>query len=108
MGRLSPDYPKTAFLRLHILIAISEDGAVRLRRIQRWKFVLALMLVVTFARPVMAQKKRFINWNSLKNPVLSYPNWSVKDTAMVYRDGHVLCLFLRLLPGAGTSEIACR
>jgi len=29
----------------------------------------------------------FIDWKNLRNPVLSYPNWSVKDTAMAYRNG---------------------
>ena len=37
----------------------------------------------------IARKKPFIDWNDLKNPVLSYPNWSVKDTAMVYRNATV-------------------
>jgi hypothetical protein len=60
---------------------------------QRWKLVLPLMLALSFARPVMAQKKHFIDWNSLKNPVLSYPNWSVKDTAMAYRNGRFYVFF---------------
>jgi hypothetical protein len=29
----------------------------------------------------------FIPWKSLHNPVLSYPNWSIKDSAMAYRGG---------------------
>jgi hypothetical protein len=59
----------------------------------RCKLVLALMLAVSFARPVMAQKKPFIDWNGLKNPVLSYPNWSVKDTSMAYRNGTFYVFF---------------
>jgi hypothetical protein len=29
----------------------------------------------------------FIDWKNLHNPVLSYPSWSIKDSAMAYRDG---------------------
>jgi hypothetical protein len=68
---------------------------------QRWKFVLALMLVVSFGRPAMAQKKRFIDWNDLKNPVLSYPNWSVKDSAMAYRNGTFYVFFSAFYPDRG-------
>lgn len=59
----------------------------------RWKLVLALMLAVSFGRPAMAEKKPLIDWNGLKNPVLSYPNWSVKDTAMAYRNGTFYVFF---------------
>jgi hypothetical protein len=68
---------------------------------QRSKLVLALMLVVSFGKPVTAQKKHFIDWNGLKNPVLSYPNWSVKDTAMVYRNGTFYIFFSSFYPDRG-------
>ena len=68
---------------------------------QPWKLVLALMLAVSFARPMMAQNKRFIDWNGLKNPVLSYPNWSVKDTAMAYRNGTFYIFFSAFYPERG-------
>jgi hypothetical protein len=68
---------------------------------QRWKLVLALMLAVTFGRPAMAQKKPFIDWNGFKNPVLSYPNWSVKDTSMAYRNGTFYVFFSAFYPKRG-------
>jgi hypothetical protein len=60
---------------------------------QRWKLVFAVMLAVSFGRPVTAQKKPFIDWKGLKNPVLSYPNWSAKDTSMAYRNGRFYVFF---------------
>jgi hypothetical protein len=68
---------------------------------QRWKLVLALTLAVSFGRPAMAQKKPFIDWNGLKNPVLSYPNWSVKDTSMAYRNGTFYVFFSAFYPDRG-------
>jgi hypothetical protein len=40
-----------------------------------------------------AQQKPFIDWASLRNPVLSYPDWSVKDTAMAFRNGTFYVFF---------------
>ena len=65
---------------------------------QRWKVIVALMLAVSFGRPAMAQKKPFIDWSGLKNPVLSYPNWSVKDSAMEYRNGTFYVFFSAFYP----------
>jgi hypothetical protein len=50
----------------------------------------ALPLVFLLGFGGFAQTARgadFIAWKSLHNPVLSYPNWSIKDSAMAHRDG---------------------
>ncbi len=44
-----------------------------------------LLAFASFAQIVRGSD--FIDWKSLHNPVLSYPNWSIKDSAMAYRDG---------------------
>jgi len=49
----------------------------------------------------VAQTKPFIDWNGLKNPVLSYPKWSVKDTAMAYRKGMFYIFFSAFYPERG-------
>jgi hypothetical protein len=69
--------------------------------VQRWKLVLVLMLAVFFEGRVMAQKKGIIDWNRLRNPVLSYPNWSVKDASMVYRNGAFYVFFSAFYPDRG-------
>lgn len=52
------------------------------------KATIAILLLLAFsgfaAQPGGAD---FIPWKNLQNPVLSYPNWSIKDAAMAYRDG---------------------
>jgi hypothetical protein len=37
--------------------------------------------------PASGKTKTFIDWQSLRNPVLSYPDWSIKDAALSYRKG---------------------
>lgn len=53
-----------------------------------------------FAAPLMAlvsvcaaQKRPFIDWSALRNPVLAYPNWSIKDAAMAYHQGKFYVFF---------------
>jgi hypothetical protein len=55
------------------------------------KFFLSLLFFGAIGAP--CQTKPFIDWSHLKNPVLSYPNWSVKDAAMAYRRGTFYLFF---------------
>jgi hypothetical protein len=65
----------------------------------RWqKLALVLSLAIVFRAELSAQKKPFIDWANLKNPVLSYPNWSVKDAAMAYRNGTFYIFFSAFYP----------
>jgi hypothetical protein len=48
-----------------------------------------------------AQQKPFIDWQGLRNPVLSYRDWSVKDAAMAYRDGTFYVFFSAFYPDNG-------
>jgi hypothetical protein len=57
------------------------------------KSALICLFVVLGGTAAIAQKKPFIDWQSLSNPVLSYPNWSIKDSAMAYRDGTLYVFF---------------
>ena len=65
------------------------------------KSALIGLLVVLFGIGAIAQKKPFIDWQSLSNPVLSYPNWSIKDSAMAYRDGTFYVFFSAFYPERG-------
>lgn len=61
-------------------------------------YLLKLTLGIMFSSicavlPTTAQQKPFIDWQHLKNPVLSYPNWSIKDAAMAYRKGTFYIFF---------------
>lgn len=47
--------------------------------------LVALVVLASFAQ--CSRAADFIDWKSLHNPVLSYPNWSIKDSAMAYRNG---------------------
>jgi hypothetical protein len=50
----------------------------------------ALLLVLLWTSsnfPMILRGADFIDWNNLQNPVLSYPTWSIKDSAMAYRNG---------------------
>ncbi|HEV2418013.1 MAG TPA: hypothetical protein VGX94_09420 [Terriglobia bacterium] len=52
------------------------------------KIRLSLLLVFVLSGwPVTAAPARFIDWANLRNPVLAYPHWSIKDAAIAYRDG---------------------
>jgi hypothetical protein len=57
------------------------------------KSALIYLLLVLGGAAAIAQKERFIEWHSLNNPVLSYPNWSIKDAAMAYRGGTFYVFF---------------
>ena len=65
------------------------------------KSALIGLLVVLFGIGAIAQKKPFIDWQSLGNPILSYPNWSIKDAAMAYRDGTFYVFFSAFYPERG-------
>jgi hypothetical protein len=51
------------------------------------RVVIASFLLVSASSAQEGRKAGFIDWKSLHNPVLSYPNWSIKDSAMAYRKG---------------------
>ena len=44
--------------------------------------IILLLVVALCNARTSAQETPFTYWSTLKNPVLSYPNWSVKDAAM--------------------------
>lgn len=62
-----------------------------------WKqmavFGSAFVLSMNALTAASAQSKTFIDWASLKNPVLTYPQWSIKDAAMTYRGGRFFIFF---------------
>lgn len=57
------------------------------------KAILVIVLSLGLSSLSSAQQKPFIDWANLRNPVLSYPNWSIKDTAMAYREGTFYVFF---------------
>jgi len=61
---------------------------------------LALCAALCGAR-ALAAGKPFIPWTSLSNPILSYPNWSIKDVAMSYRQGEFYLYFSAFYPEKG-------
>jgi len=65
------------------------------------KSILVIVLSVGLSSPSLAQRKPFIDWMNLHNPVLSYPNWSIKDAAMAYRDGTFYVFFSAFYPEGG-------
>jgi hypothetical protein len=80
---------------------------IKLRFAGKWKQVfggmIALILLLSAEAPAWAQSASFIDWSSLKNPILSYPQWSIKDAAMAYRDGTFYLFFSAFYPrDAGT------
>lgn len=46
-----------------------------------------ILLAAMFCGLAQPAQKPFIDWKSLHNPILSYPNWSIKDVAMAYQGG---------------------
>jgi hypothetical protein len=55
---------------------------------------LSLLFAAAFCPPAAtAQQKPFIDWQGLSNPVLFYPDWSIKDAAMAYRRGTFYVFF---------------
>jgi hypothetical protein len=65
------------------------------------KLISVVSLLVSLAGSVVGQQKAFIDWKGLKNPVLSYPNWSVKDAAMAYRNGTFYIFFSAFYSDSG-------
>lgn len=62
-----------------------DDGA---RLVNDMK--IGLWILLAFLLPcgcTGAAPARFVDWAALRNPVLSYPHWSIKDAAMAYRQG---------------------
>jgi hypothetical protein len=57
------------------------------------KLGVTVVLASIIAAPAAAGPQPFINWKSLRNPVLSYPNWSIKDAAMAFRQGTFYVFF---------------
>lgn len=49
--------------------------------------LIAILYVMFLSVQVASAQKPFIDWANLRNPVLSYPNWSIKDSATAYRNG---------------------
>jgi hypothetical protein len=66
-----------------------------------FKSALICLFVMLGGTAAIAQKKPFIDWQSLSNPVLSYPKWSIKDAAMAYRDGTFYVFFSAFYPERG-------
>lgn len=52
-----------------------------------------VMLLLIFASLSAAAKKPFIDWSALHNPILAYPQWSIKDAAIAYRQGEFYVFF---------------
>lgn len=70
---------------------------MKVQLFSKWKQSILLFLSLVVGMNVQSiawtQNRMFINWKSLKNPVLSYPEWSIKDAAMTYRDGTFYIFF---------------
>ncbi|MGH9600560.1 MAG: hypothetical protein ACRD27_11905 [Terracidiphilus sp.] len=48
--------------------------------------LIAIVSFLFLAQLAWGARKPFIGWSSLHNPVLSYPDWSIKDFAVAYRN----------------------
>ena len=64
--------------------------------------VLALLAALC-GLPAFAQKQAALDWKSLSNPVLSYPDWSIKDSAMAYRNHVYYVFFSAFYPKEGDT-----
>ncbi len=53
-------------------------------------WLLGLLLLPAPPRPAPAP---FLRWRGLRNPVLAYPRWSIKDAAMAWRAGRFYVFF---------------
>ena len=49
--------------------------------------LIAIVSLLLWIRPVWGAPQPFIDWNNLHNPVLSFPDWSIKDFALAPRNG---------------------
>ena len=63
--------------------------------------LMTLCVLVAVSNGLSAERKPFIDWAQLRNPVLSYPDWSVKDAAMAYRKGTFYVFFSAFYPDNG-------
>ena len=66
-----------------------------------WKSIPTLILTFLFCSIARGDKDNFVVWTSLHNPVLFYPNWSIKDAAMAYRSGTFYVFFSAFYPDQG-------
>src|SRR5580698_1199980 len=82
-------------------LAAASLGKKRDSVMQFPKAILVIVLSLGLSSLSSAQQKPFIDWAKLRNPVLSYPNWSIKDTAMAYRDGTFYVFFSAFYPERG-------
>jgi hypothetical protein len=62
-------------------------------RKRRLTAVLILLLGSLGVAAPIAQTTPFIPWQNMSNPVLSYPDWSIKDAAMANRGGTFYIFF---------------
>jgi len=58
---------------------------------------ITLLLLGLLYLPAKAAAQSVSFWKSLHNPVLSYPNWSIKDVAMAFDNGTFYLFLLSLL-----------
>ena len=68
---------------------------------QNLRSVPMAILIVVIAAACAGQQRHFIDWQHLKNPVLSYPAWSIKDAALKYRNGTFYIFFSAFYPHQG-------
>jgi hypothetical protein len=79
-----------------------SDGDSKEKHSMHWRNSVAILAIMIVSRGgLSAQNKSFIDWAKLKNPVLSYPNWSIKDAAMAYRKGMFYVFFSVFYPKRG-------
>ena len=80
-----------------------DRGGDDKRQRSHWWIATLVLLVASGFRNVRlnSQQLPFAAWSSLRNPVLSYRNWSVKDAAMAYRKGTVYVFFSAFYPDRG-------
>lgn len=48
--------------------------------------LISIASLILFALPVWGRNRPLIDWSNLRNPVLSYPDWSIKDFAVARRN----------------------
>jgi len=65
-------------------------------------FVL-LTLAVLSSIAGSSEGTALLDWKNLRNPVLSYPDWSIKDSAMAYRDHTFYVFFSAFYPKEGDT-----
>jgi hypothetical protein len=53
----------------------------------------ALLLLSTVALAASAHAGAAFNWDALRNPVLSYPHWSIKDPSLAWERGTIYVFF---------------